>query len=123
MADILHSLVLAALGESVKAVLCYAPVTNLSVLSEFKGSENSILVTKNNLTNWVDRIPLISLYMNISCTDDRVSTKDALTFFTKLYQAGKLKDNSKLSIYPLAGHASPPEPGKTEEAINWLIKE
>ena len=110
----------AALGPAVDAALLYAPVTRLTTLREFHGFEEAPLVAANHLLAWIERMPALSLYANIGCDDERVGTEDCLCLFRQLHRAGKLRDDSVMKVFPVSGHTTQPEPGRTAEAMAWL---
>ena len=110
----------AALGAVAEVALLYAPVTRLTALSEFHGFEEDELVQRNHLLSWVERMPVLSVYANIGCDDERVGTQDCLALFRALHRSAKLREDSVMKVYPISDHATQPEPERTTEALAWL---
>jgi dienelactone hydrolase len=114
-----------ASDSRVRCVAAFAPVTDLSKLSEFQGSENNPLVQSLSLENIADRLTDRGVWIIIGDRDARVSTESAVDFARKVTEkslAAKL--SPRLDLHVVAepkGHTTPA--GAPEMAAAWILKE
>lgn len=101
----------AAGNPLIRAVAAFAPVTDISVLTEFAGQETNPVVQRLALLNVAAVLADRPAWITIGNADTRVSTDKAVAF------AGALK-RVKLRVVGTPGHNSPPE--WYDEAAEWL---
>ncbi len=113
----------AAADPRIRAVVAFAPVTELLAVREFKGSDKADAARALDLVKLVDTLAGRSLWLCIGDKDDRVDTKAAINFTRKLEEASKDKKlpvDVELVVREVPGHTI----HKTahEEAAAWLRK-
>jgi len=111
----------AAGNPRIKAVAAFAPVTDLSALSEFAGQEDNPLVRRLALVQAVDALADRQAWIAIGDADERVRTDKAVAFANAVTAAGKargLEGGITLRVLPVPGHVSFPE--WHDEAAVWF---
>lgn len=112
---------LAASEPRIRAVVAFAPVTELMVVNEFKGTTKPDAVRALDLSLLADKLAGRSYWLCIGNKDDRVGTDQAIAFTRKLvassFAAKKVMDVNVV-IAPSIGHSI----HKTahDEAAAWL---
>jgi pimeloyl-ACP methyl ester carboxylesterase len=97
----------AAMDERITELGLIAPVTDLSVLTEFDGFAGDVDLT---LGTYVPALKHRNIMIRIGRSDDRVSTASAQAF------AGAVK--AELQILDVEGHSAPDPTG---EMADWLV--
>jgi dienelactone hydrolase len=111
----------AAGNPRIRAVAAFAPVTDLTALSEFAGQDGNPLVNRLALSNAADKIAGRAAWITIGNSDARVGTDKAVAFakaVTDAAAAHGLLPRVTLRVPPTPGHASLPE--WHDEAAAWL---
>jgi len=112
----------AAGNPRIRAVAAFAPVTDLTALSEFAGQDKNPQVQRLALMNAADKLADRAAWIMIGDHDDRVGTDKAVAFAKALTQAaGKKKLDARVDLHvvPVPGHVSFPE--WHDAAAKWLM--
>lgn len=108
----------------VKHVLAFAPLSNLAMLTEFKGAEDLPLVQKLSLEKNAPALAGKSLWLVIGDRDDRVSTESVVRFARAATQTTLgSKTPASVDLHVIAeprGHTVPV--GYAELGAAWLRK-
>ena len=111
----------AAADARVKAVVAFAPVTDLLVLAEFAGVSNPAAVQALGAASLAPRLAGRPIWMCIGNYDTRVGTDSAVLFMRKVVEssvaAGKHPD-IELLIQPSEGHSIAAD--SHDKAAAWL---
>ena len=114
----------AASDSRVRCVAAFAPVTDLSKLSEFQGAENNPLVQALSLENSAPRLAGRSVWLIIGDRDLRVSTDSAVRFARQVTeQSLTAKVSPDVDLHVVAepkGHTTPA--GAPEMAATWILR-
>lgn len=114
----------AASDSRVKAVIVFAPVTDLLRLREFDKVDEKQLLPIMNLSNHIARLVHKDIWIVIGDQDTRVGTDAALTFVNNLLREREYKvKDAKLEfniMHEPKGHTTPK--GAVERSIKWLSK-
>lgn len=100
----------------------FAPVTELTVLNEFKGLENHALTQSIALKNTVDQLAGRPLWLCIGNNDERVGTDHLVNFSRKAVAASVAKGLPapiELHIMQTEGHRI--HPTAHREAAEWML--
>lgn len=111
----------AAADPRVRAVVMFAPVTELMALREFNGTTKADAVRALDLSTQLDRLAGRSLWLCIGDKDDRVDTKAAVNFTRKLEEASKARKlpvDVELVVREVPGHTI--HKTALAEATAWL---
>jgi dienelactone hydrolase len=115
----------AAVETRVKCVAGFAPVTDLAILSEFRGAEQKQLVQRLALEQHVDALAGRPLWLVIGDRDVRVSSDSAIRFARRVTAVSLEKKLPALVdlhvISEPKGHTVPA--GWPEQAANWFRKQ
>jgi alpha-beta hydrolase superfamily lysophospholipase len=108
----------------VRAVVAFAPVTDLLTLREFAGMENDPLTQQLALVNQADALADRAVWIIIGSDDERVGTDQAMEFSRRLVRAAGergLEPQVTLQVVPVPGHASKPE--WHDLAAAWILEQ
>ncbi len=111
----------AASEPRIKSIVCYAPVTDLRVLREFKGTEQSRLVQQLSLFSEAEQLADRPLFITVGDRDDRVSTEKVIEFARLLSATSARKHvpcQVELHVCPADGHRAPAD--AAEHSAAWL---
>ena len=107
----------AASESRVGCVAGFAPVTDLAMLSEFKGLEENVLTKELSLANQADKLAGRPVWIGIGDQDQRVSTDSAIRLARTLTTAHSSVD---LHVFPEPrGHTTPA--GAPEMVARWIL--
>jgi dienelactone hydrolase len=111
---------LAAAEPRVGAVIAFAPVTDLRVVTEFAGLDKNQAIRDVNLVQHVDKLAGRHVWICIGNNDQRVGTDEVIDFTRRLVRATKGKSPVPVEIHvmPTLGHAI--HATAHEEAARWL---
>lgn len=116
----------AAADPRIKCAVGFAPVTDLTDLTEFADQKQNPAATSLALMNAVDRLAGRSVWIAIGNNDARVNTDSAIAFARRLVAASAAKTDApakpidvELRVMPWPGHGA--GPGAHEEAAAWLM--
>ncbi len=114
----------AALGNpDIRAVVAFAPVTDLRALSEFKGQADNPLVQRLALLPHAKHLAERATWIIIGNADDRVDSAKAMAFADALAAAKptpQLRGDTRFRLTTTAGHTTLPE--WHDEAAQWLLE-
>ena len=114
----------AASDQRTKSVAAFAPVTDLAVLDEFKGTEQKPAVRAQALTKQAQNLAGTAVWLAIGDRDKRVGTDSAITFARSVWHATKNNDNQAgLQLHILSepqGHTTPA--GAPKQAAEWILE-
>jgi dienelactone hydrolase len=109
----------------IRAVAGFAPVTKLTVLTEFKGEGASSLAESLSLDHFADRLAGRACWLVIGDRDERVGTDDAIRLARKITAsslAQKLPALVELHVVSAPkGHTVPP--GWAEQGAEWFARQ
>ena len=111
----------AAVETRVRAVVAFAPITNLPVLEEFKGLEHDLLTQSIAANTLADKLVARPTWICIGNTDQRVGTRDCFQFVQKVTAAtggGAKTAPIELHIMETVGHHT--HATAHDEAAAWL---
>lgn len=111
----------AAACPRIRAVVAFAPVTDLIALREFAGQEQNPLVKRLALANAVESLADRDSWITIGYSDERVDTDKAVAFARALAAASQTRfmtGDVALHVLPVPGHSSFPE--WHDDAAIWL---
>lgn len=109
----------AAADRRVHCAAGFAPVTDLAMLTEFKGIEDNVLTRELSLMKQTDRLSGRSVWITIGDQDERVSTDSAIGLPRRLTAA---RCRVELHVMPEPrGHTTPQ--GAPEMAAQWILAE
>ena len=112
----------AAADPRVKAVAAFAPVTDLAVLTEFRGAEQNALVQRSSLEQRAGDIAGRGVWLVMGDRDERVGTDQMIRFARKVTtEAIRLKREARVDLHILAepkGHTTPA--GSADLAAEWI---
>tara|TARA_R110002111_G_scaffold262866_1_gene342057 strand:+ start:12561 stop:13352 length:792 start_codon:yes stop_codon:yes gene_type:complete len=115
----------AAHDQRVKAVAAFAPVTDLTVLREFKTHEKNPLVPALALMKQAEKLAGRPVWIIIGDRDERVGTDDSIAVARAITKSSLSKGlTSRVDIHVIAeprGHTVPP--GATELAGAWFQRQ
>jgi dienelactone hydrolase len=115
----------AAHDERVDCVAAFAPVTELTALSEFRTLQDNPLAIQLGIKRQADRLAGRPVWVCIGDQDLRVGTQHAIAFAESLGAAsvaGKLPDRTVLDVRPEPrGHTTPA--GAAERAAAWIRRQ
>ena len=118
----------AAADERIRAVVAFAPVTHLPVLTEFAGLDQHEATLALSAIHLADKLAGKSVWTAIGNLDKRVGTDDciALTRAIVLASATKQTDENsavpvELRVVPTARHSI--HPTAHDEAAAWLLQQ
>ena len=113
----------AAADARFRWVVAFAPVTDLTVLLEFKGMESEALTQRLSVINLAGKLAGRSIWMCIGNNDDRVGTEQAIAL-TRRVVAESVKEGLKadveLHVQSSKGHTIAPE--SHPHAAAWLLE-
>lgn len=108
----------AAFEPSVKAVVAFAPVTNLLALTEFSGMTASDIPAFFNLDLKVDSLAQKAIWIAIGDRDNRVDTDKAIQFARKISKYS-VSSNVELNVMlERKGHTTPR--GSVGRSVSWI---
>lgn len=114
----------AASDQRIKSVAAFAPVTDLAVLNEFKGTEQEPAVCNLALTKQAQNLAGRAVWLAIGDRDKRVGTDSAIAFARSVWHATKNNGNQAgLQLHILSepqGHTTPA--GAPKQAAEWILK-
>lgn len=114
----------AASDSRIRCVAAFAPVTDLSKLSEFQGAENNPLVQALSIENSAPQLTGRSVWVTIGDRDLRVSTDSAIRFARQVTEqslAAKMSPDVDLHVVAEPkGHTTPA--GAPEMAATWILR-
>ncbi len=113
----------AAADSRVKAVVAFAPVTELPVLAEFKGLEIQPLTRSLTAVNLAEKLVGRPIWVCIGNNDERVGTDQCFAFVRKVAQANLAAGKPahiELHVMPSAGHRT--HETAHDEAAAWLAQ-
>jgi dienelactone hydrolase len=112
----------AAYDSRVRCAAGFAPVTDLSALSEFKAIEDKPFVAQLSLSAQADKLAGRPVWIVIGDQDERVGTDRAIEFCSRLTAATRsqqLDSQAELHVLPEPrGHTTPS--GSGERAAEWV---
>jgi dienelactone hydrolase len=111
----------AAAEPRVRAVVGFAPVTDLLVLEEFHGLENHAITKSLAAVNLADKLVGKHVWMCIGNNDERVGTEPCFAFARKVAQANLAAGKPatiELHVMPSGGHTI--HATAHDEAAAWL---
>jgi len=111
-----------AADPRIRCGVSFAPVTELTILSEFKGLENHELTQAIALHNVADQLAGRPLWMCIGNQDDRVGTDELIAFSRKVVAASYAQGKPapiELHIMHTEGHRI--HATAHTEAEAWLL--
>jgi dienelactone hydrolase len=111
----------AAGNPLLRAVVAFAPVTDLLALREFAGQQKNEVAQRLALTNVADALADRASWLVIGNSDERVGTDKVVAFARALTNAARqrrLPPQVTLQIVPTPGHSSQPE--WHDQAAAWL---
>ena len=112
----------AAAEPRFRAVIAFAPVTELMLLNEFHGTAKVEAAKALDLSHVASKLAARSLWLCIGNHDDRVGTDAAIAFTRKVVGANSTKTTADvmLIVTPTVGHSI----HKTahQEAAAWLLE-
>ncbi|QDT80545.1 esterase [Gimesia maris] len=115
----------AAHDPRVKGVAAFAPVTDLTVLNEFKSRSKNEMVQSLSMIRNADKLAGRPVWIVIGDRDVRVGTDEAIAVARSITQAGLEKGGqSQVDLHVIAepkGHTVPA--GSTDLAANWFLKQ
>lgn len=114
---------LAARDPRFRHLLCFAPLTRLSKIREFKEEHDLKFADQLDLVHLAPKISDRHIRMYIGNDDTRVGTRSCFDYAMKLVEEKKMRSAQvELFIYPSIGqmgHGTPPEIFK--EGANWIL--
>ena len=115
----------AAHDPRVKGVAAFAPVTDLTVLNEFKSRSKNEMVQSLSMIRNADKLAGRPVWIVIGDRDVRVGTDEAIAVARRITQAGLEKGGpSQVDLHVIAepkGHTVPK--GSTDVAAKWFLKQ
>ena len=114
----------AAVEPRVRAVAAFAPVTDLTALTEFAGMESHARTRALALVQVADRLADRAVWITICSTDHRVGTEHAIAFLQRVVEASEARGRRpqiQLHIMPTEGHRI--HPTSHEEAASWMLRQ
>lgn len=115
----------AAHDPRVKGVAAFAPVTDLTVLNEFKSRSENKMVQSLSMIRNAEKLAGRPVWIVIGDRDVRVGTDEAIAVARSITQAGlKQGGPSQVDLHVIAepkGHTVPA--GSTDLAANWFLKQ
>lgn len=115
----------AAHDSRVRCVTAFAPVTDLSVLEEFRDIRDSPFVSQLAISKIVDRLAGRPIWIVIGDRDERVGTEEARSTARRLTQAARLRHFPSRVEFQIVseprGHTLPPHVG--DDAATWIQKQ
>lgn len=115
----------AAHDPRVKGVAAFAPVTDLTVLNEFKSRAENEMVQSLSMIRNSEKLAGRPVWIVIGDRDVRVGTDEAIAVARSITQAGLEKGGqSQVDLHVIAepkGHTVPA--GSTDLAANWFLKQ
>ena len=116
---------LAAHEPRIRCVAAMAPVTDLFVLTEFKGMTHPERAAVLSVSNLVNDLASRHIWLVIGDRDERVGTDNTIAFGRKLTAvAVEKKFNTNIELHVLAepqGHTTPK--GAAEQSAAWIAKQ
>jgi dienelactone hydrolase len=110
----------AAFEPRVKAVVAFAPVTDLLALKEFSGMTISDIPSSFNLYSKVDLLAQKAVWIVIGDRDIRVGTDKAIQFARKISRYS-VNSNVELNVMVESkGHTTPK--GSVNRAVSWILE-
>lgn len=115
----------AAMEPRVNSVAAFCPVTDLSVLTEFKGIPKSTIDTYFSLNDKIDKLSQKWIWIVIGDQDSRVDTDEVIRFSRKVSESdrklkGRQKGGIELNVmYEPRGHTTPA--GSVDRAVDWVL--
>lgn len=112
----------AAANPRIRAVVGFAPVTDLLASTEFAELKSNALARQLALVNVAEKLADRAAWITIGNQDGRVGTDRATAFAKALTRAAKkrkLRARVKLQVLPVSGHTSLPE--WYDQAAAWLL--
>lgn len=113
----------AAAEPRVGAVIAFAPVSDLLVLTEFRKMENRAHAKALALIHHADKLVGRPLWTCIGNDDQRVSTDHLIAFTRKLVEAARAQKKTapvELHVMPSAGHSI--HDSAHEESAAWIAR-
>ncbi|WP_417379135.1 alpha/beta hydrolase family protein [Gimesia sp.] len=114
----------AAHDPRVKGVAAFAPVTDLTVLNEFKSRAQNEMVQSLSMVRKADQLAGRPVWIVIGDRDLRVGTDESIELARSITKAGLEKGGpSHVDLHVIAepkGHTVPE--GSTDLAANWFLK-
>lgn len=114
----------AAHDQRVKCAAGFAPVTDLSGLSEFRDIQEHPLVARLNLANQAEKLAGRPVWIIIGDRDERVGTQHAMDLAIRLSAAARERDiPSNVQIQIMSeprGHSTPQ--GASKLAAEWVLR-
>jgi len=115
----------AAHDSRVKGVAAFAPVTDLTVLNEFKSRTTNEMVQALNMIQRSDKLAGRPVWIVIGDRDARVGTDQSIELARSITRAGLAKgEQSQVDLHVIAepkGHTVPQ--GSTDVAADWFLKQ
>tara|TARA_R110002124_G_scaffold73879_2_gene198134 strand:- start:1344 stop:2147 length:804 start_codon:yes stop_codon:yes gene_type:complete len=115
----------AAHDPRVKGVAAFAPVTDLTVLNEFKSRSENKMVQSLSMIRNAEKLAGRPVWIVIGDRDVRVGTDEAIAVARSITQAGlKQGGPSQVDLHVIAepkGHTVPK--GSTDVAAKWFLKQ
>lgn len=112
----------AAHDGRVKCVAAYAPVTDLTALREFHGSEKNELVQSLSMIKQAGKLSGRAVWIIIGDSDDRVGTDHAIDLARRITKESRSKGvDSQVDLHVIAeprGHTTPT--GAAERSAVWI---
>ena len=114
----------AAHDARVKSVAAFAPVTDLTKVTEFAAVVDNPLIKKLSMENLADKLAGRAVWIVIGDQDGRVSTQSAIDVAQAITAASIAKKvDSKVDLHVIAepgGHRTPP--GSADLAAGWMLR-
>jgi dienelactone hydrolase len=109
----------AAFESRVKAVVAFAPVTDLLALREFTGIDKGNIPSSFNLDSKIDSLVGKPVWIVIGDRDNRVDTDKAIQFARKLSKYSADSDVELNVMVERKGHTTPK--GSVDRAVSWIL--
>ena len=113
-----------AADPRVRCVATLAPVTDLTILTEFSGNKNESLARSLSVMHVADKLVRRGLWLYIGNDDERVGTDEAIAFarlVTRRTTTSKQRANVKLIVDASEGHGVGISPHF--EAAEWIASQ
>jgi hypothetical protein len=112
-------------AAALTVLAAYAPVTDLAVLREFRGAENSALVQSLALIRQVEKLAGRAVWIVIGDRDERVGSDDAIALARRITKAALAQGrDSRVDLHVVAepcGHTTPA--GAAAQSADWIRKQ
>lgn len=114
---------LAAADSRIKAIAAFAPVTDPSVLTEFRQIDKAKKFAAASRAKFADKLYKTPIWLVIGTADDRVGTEEAIEFSQMMIRTAAQKKVSsvfELHVRHADGHRTPP--GAYEQGAEWMME-